>query len=491
MTRFERDKRAAIEAVVELLERIDKATVNMENAREEKDLVTFVYWFVLIHEYYYMLCEKPVPQRIAGSIYAEIESCSPIDYLKNKQKQRYERLPNFWFYGRGYSLEDIIGCAIYNRYDEELFTFSPDIRKMMCEGNLSRQNLMLHFLRKGENHEYVDFCDVCGKNLNDQPYPYAYRCTKCRRLFNLCTKCSNESAPKYWGNVGIMPKYDRYDNIVLDRLYNIECKTSQKEIDKLFTDKDVVQLPNGGKVKTCKIVHLVKDALELLKERTSYCRRYISKWLILYTCDNSITRTFAFDTNSNIYINVGFIHAVLKMDVELVCAMLFQIYHHDLYEHFKRQNEMLNDEGITNLTVGMHHLCNMATEVEANRDLMRCLIVPKETWIDGIGGLFLQMKSDDYSTGQVNDIGWRDLYRDLYEDPKRMELLRKQLDVEFTLSPAKIHRSSTFRSGYDYAWHRISTLCVNYGIEKTHEKLRPIVKYIRKDNLQSLQDMFN
>mgnify|MGYP003517717486 FL=1 len=101
------------------------------------------------------------------------------------------------------------------------------------------------------------------------------------------------------------------------------------------------------------------------------------------------------------------------------------------------------------------------------------------------------MKSDDYSTGQVNDIGWRDLYRDLYEDPKRMELLRKQLDVEFTLSPAKIHRSSTFRSGYDYAWHRISTLCVNYGIEKTHEKLRPIVKYIRKDNLQSLQDMFN
>ena len=37
MTRFERHKRAAIEAVVELLERIDKATVNMENAREEKD----------------------------------------------------------------------------------------------------------------------------------------------------------------------------------------------------------------------------------------------------------------------------------------------------------------------------------------------------------------------------------------------------------------------------------------------------------------------
>lgn len=33
MTRFERDKRAAIEAVVELLERIDKATVNMFRLR--------------------------------------------------------------------------------------------------------------------------------------------------------------------------------------------------------------------------------------------------------------------------------------------------------------------------------------------------------------------------------------------------------------------------------------------------------------------------
>lgn len=488
MTRFERDKRAAIEDVVELLERIDKANVNMEKAREEKDLVTFVYWFVLIHEYYYMLCEKPVPKRIAGSIYAEIESYTPIDYLKNKRKQCYKRLPHLWFYSRGYGLDDIIGCAIYNRYDEEIFTLYPDIEKMICGGTLSRQNLMLHFLRKGENHEHVDFCDVCGKNLNDQPYPYAYRCTKCGRLINLCAKCSHEPTHKYWENVGVMPKYDLYDNIVLDRLYNIECKTSQRKIDKLFSDKDVVQLPNGRDVKAWRIVHLVKDALELLKERTSYySRRYTSKWLILYTCDNSITKTFAFDANSNIYINVGFIHSVLKMDVELVYAMLFQIYHHDLYEHFKRQNEMLNDEGITSLTVGMHHRCNMAMEVEANRHLMRCLIVPKETWIDGIGGLFLQMKSDDYSTGQVNGIGWRDLY----EDPERMELLRKQLDIEFPLEPTKIHRSSTFHSGYNYAWHRISTLCVNYGIGNTHEKLRPIVKYIRKDNLQSLQDMFN
>lgn len=483
MTRFERDKRAAIEAVVELLERIDKATVNMEKAREEKDLVTFVYWFVLIHEYYYMLCEKPVPQRIAGSIYAEMESCSPIDYLKNKRKQRYERLSLLEFNG-GYNIPDIIGCAICNRYYEEIFTFSPDIRKKICEGNLSRQNPVLHFLRAGKGHEHVDFCDVCGKNLNDQPYPYAYRCTKCGRLFNLCAKCSNESVPKYWGNVGVMPKYDRYDKLVLDRLFNIECKTSQREIDKLFTDKEVVKLPNGREVKTWKIVHLVKDAFKQLKYVS---RNYIDKWLIFYTCDNSITETFALDTNSNVYINVCFIHDVLRMDAELVYAMLFQIYRHDLYEHFKRQNEMLNDEGITSLTVGMHHQCNMAMELEANRDLMRCLIVPKETWIDGIGGLFLQMKSDDYSTGQVNGIGWRDLY----EDPERMELLRKQLDIEFPLEPTKIHRSSTFRSGYDYAWHRISTLCVNYGIERTQEKLRPIVKYIRKDNLQSLQDMFN
>lgn len=481
MTHFERDKRAAIEAAVELLERIDKANVNMEKAREEKDLVTFVYWFVLIHEYYYMLCEKPVPQRIAGSIYAEIESYTPIDYLKNKRKLRYERLPHLWFYSRGYGLDDIIGCAIYNRYDEELFTFSPDIRKMICGGTLSRQNPMLHFLRAGKSHEHVDFCDVCGKNLNDQHYPYAYRCTKCGRLFNLCAKCSHEPTHKYWGNVGVMPKYDRYDKLVLDRLFNIECKTSQREIDKLFTDKEVVKLPNGREVKAGRIVHLVKDAFKQLKDIS---RNYIDKWLIFYTCDKSITETFALDTNSNVYINVCFIHDVLRMDAELVYAMLFQIYRHD--RHFELQKLMLSDESITRLTVGMHHQCNVTMDVESNRELMHCQIVPKETWIDEIGGLFLKLTRDDYSTGFVMNVGWRNFY----EDPEVMEILRKQLDVVFPLSPTKIRKSCTFRSGHDHTWHRISTLCVNYGIEKTHEKLKPIIKHIRKENLQSLQEMF-
>ena len=78
MKHFERGKREALESVAEIFERIEKAKNYLEKAREEKNLVTFVYWFVLIHEYYYML-QKPLLPEELERIYAEIDNYIPID----------------------------------------------------------------------------------------------------------------------------------------------------------------------------------------------------------------------------------------------------------------------------------------------------------------------------------------------------------------------------------------------------------------------------
>lgn len=219
---YEEGKRAAIESATKMLNRIKTAEENLEKSREEKDLISFVYWFVLIHEYNYLLRSFTMPDEIQFVI-DEIDSYVPKDYLAHKRHCGYNRLPDYrTVFGRGYNFPDIIGCALSDRCAEEILTFEPKVEGMLvCGGTLKRQNLMLHFLQTGENRAQVEFCDVCGKNLNDQPYPYSFRCTKCGRIFNLCKDCSEKRVHLNWGNVGQAP-LDDYEDAINQQMFQGE-----------------------------------------------------------------------------------------------------------------------------------------------------------------------------------------------------------------------------------------------------------------------------
>lgn len=219
---YEKGKQAALESFSELTRRINDAEQKLEIARVGKDLITFVYWFVLIHEYRYMLNAILMPDEL-HMIYDDIERFTPEEYLVHKRRQGYVRLPDYrTVYGRGYNLPDIIGCALANRCEEEILTFVPDTDDILvCGGRLKRQNLMLQFLQTGIGKEQTDFCDACGKNLNDQPYPYSFRCGKCGRTFNLCEECSKDSIHKNWGPVGREPS-DKYEDAINQEMFQGE-----------------------------------------------------------------------------------------------------------------------------------------------------------------------------------------------------------------------------------------------------------------------------
>ena len=219
---YEKGKRAALESFAELMKRINDAEQKLEIARVGKDLITFVYWFILIHEYRYMLNAILMPDELQ-MIYDDIERFTPEEYLVHKRQQGYVRLPDYrTVYGKGYNFPDIIGCALNNRYAEEILTFAPDTDSLLvCGGQLKRQNLMLQFLQTGGGKVQADFCDACGKNLNDQPYPYTFRCSKCGRIFNLCKECSEDRIHKNWGSVGRMPA-DNYEDAVNQEMFQGE-----------------------------------------------------------------------------------------------------------------------------------------------------------------------------------------------------------------------------------------------------------------------------
>lgn len=222
MSSYEAGKRAALESVTSILNRIEKAEVNLKQSRENRDLISFVYWFVLIHEYNYLLRSYPMPEEIQD-MFDEIDSCAPKAYLEHKRECGYSRLPDYrTVYGRGYNFPDIIGCALSDRCAEEILSFEPDTEGMLvCGGELKRQNLMLHFLKTGGNRVQMDFCDVCGKNLNDQPYPYSFRCDRCGRIFNLCKDCSEKRIHLNWGKVGREPS-DDYEDAVNKQMFQGE-----------------------------------------------------------------------------------------------------------------------------------------------------------------------------------------------------------------------------------------------------------------------------
>lgn len=124
---YEEGKRAAIESATKMLNRIKTAEENLEKSREEKDLISFVYWFVLIHEYNYLLRSFPMPDEIQF-VFDEIDSFVPKDYLAHKRHRGYNRLPDYrTVFGRGYNFPDIIGCALSDRCAEEILSFEPKI----------------------------------------------------------------------------------------------------------------------------------------------------------------------------------------------------------------------------------------------------------------------------------------------------------------------------------------------------------------------------
>lgn len=481
MKNYEKGKQEAIELVAEIFERLENAKNYLEKAREEKNLVSFAYWFVLIHEFYYML-QKPLDTEELQKIYLEMDSYTHIDYLIHKRKQGYERLPDYHTsYGRGYNIPDIIGCALSNRYEEEIFTFHPDIKG--CEGTLVRQNLMLHFLQTGENRQHVDYCDSCGRNLNDQPYPYTYRCTKCGRVFNLCAKCSKEQIHKSWGDVG-----EKSQNVYDDLIYRMMFQQNQNsliqdDIDQKFSDKGILEFTEGGQVDARQIVSVVSTVLERIKQEYDYFyRKFLRKTLILYIYNNPNIRTLTVDECNNVYVNANYLYNTLNLNANLIFALFMNGVYRIDYHQFVDERKFLyrgmpkftwgngRQKQPVGLTRPLHHDLNIALDLQVNATLLQSEIIAYEILKNKMNAICV----DNTNIGLIST----------YYYQNSTTKFRGRINLTFPFDPPKRLYPDSILAGYRQTRIRISKLVVNYGEAKVYEKIKLLIKHIRNSNLQ-------
>lgn len=135
---YKEGKLAAIETVTSILNRLKVAENNLTQSRKEKDLISFTYWFVLIHEYNYLIRTIPMPQDVQ-IVFDEIDRFAPREYLEHKRRSGYNRLPDFHtVYDRGYNFPDIIGCALSDRDAEEILSFIPKTEGMLVCGETGK-----------------------------------------------------------------------------------------------------------------------------------------------------------------------------------------------------------------------------------------------------------------------------------------------------------------------------------------------------------------
>ena len=138
-------------------------------------------------------------------------------------------------------------------------------------------------------------------------------------------------------NLNYIKSYENYSNelktLINEGLYD----AGQNKLNRAFLNMGPIPLSNGEYIKPLDIVTAVKNAIDFL---ASEYRTYFSfvkyNVNIIYLINCPQCRTMAVDANMNMYMDVLFIYKNLKMDKELIGAVIMHEIFHILYNHIER-----------------------------------------------------------------------------------------------------------------------------------------------------------
>lgn len=241
---------------------------------------------------------------------------------------------------------------------------------------------------------------------------------------------------------------------------------SQSIINQAFIKRPPIKLTNGETIYPKQIVKAVSDAINYLADDFHRTFQFVSRINIIYLCGNKKCKTMCVDEHMNMYMDAIFIYHTLKMDKELIGAVIMHEVFHILFNHIERGKNWLGSKGLTN-TPKLHHDNNLAADVEVNQTLVRLGVIDEERLHNEIHGMYLRNISGEMGF-HTNVIPMESIL----ENEKAMEKLRSLCPPdEEQESKDKIKTTPEWDEAYKNAWNKITELVNKYGAEETMNRL--------------------
>ena len=260
-----------------------------------------------------------------------------------------------------------------------------------------------------------------------------------------------------------------FDSYVYDKLNEDLVHGEQSVCNRAFINGGPITFADGRSVHPKEIVAAVNKALMYLNSEYSRTFAFAKSTLnIIYLAHSNKIKTMAIDEHMNLYLNAGFVFNVLKMDTELIAAVLMHEVFHALFNHIERGTNWLAANGKTKTPQTLHDN-NLAADIEVNQTLVRIGLIDEERLTNEIRGLYLKNVGGDL--GQNTNVVPMEI---ILNDDKYMAKLRSMcpppVDPEQARKDA-VKTTDEWNQGYKDAWNKIAGLIKKYGYKKVWDKL--------------------
>ena len=258
-------------------------------------------------------------------------------------------------------------------------------------------------------------------------------------------------------------RFDDYMNVLNEDLVHGE----QSALNKAFINGGLIEFEDGTSVTPKEIVTAVNSALMWLNSEYSRTFTFAKNTLnIIYLAHSRKIKTMAVDKNMNLYMNAGFIFHTLKMDKELIAAVIMHEVFHALFNHIDRGSNWLMAKGKPK-TPQTWHDTNLAADVEVNRTLIKIGLITEERLVNEIKGMYLK-KADS-----GRDIVPMEI---ILDDEEYMNKLRSMCPPDPDPeqkggNDRTIDTTEDWNNGYKDAWNKIAGLIKKYGHKGAWQKL--------------------
>ena len=269
-------------------------------------------------------------------------------------------------------------------------------------------------------------------------------------------------------NLNYLKSYENYSNelktIINEGLYD----AGQNKLNRAFLKMGKIPLSNGESINPLDIVTAVQNAIDFLSEEYRTYLSFAENVNIIYLINCPQCRTMAVDANMNMYMDVLFIYKNLKMDKELIAAVIMHEIFHIIYNHIERGKNWLSANG-KNIEADFFDT-NLAGDIEVNTTLVQKNIISKERLIGELHGLFLDKVND---IGNIIDVINMEA---ILENEKIMAKLRsmakKPQEQNGNGNDTSIDTTDEWDNGYKQGWDKIAELTEKYGAEEVFKKLQ-------------------